>query len=228
MRGKRDVLPIIIAVGVALVITGLVRWIKFGSLTSDQENRTKKELSMPDIPLMARNTKKTLGDQVLVVTNAIKKDTKITIKDLTWKKWPKDAIQPYFIARDRGGAPLNNKSDYKDAMNMWAVSDIPTGVPLSMNMLTNADPKSIEEKKRREEEERRKKEEEEKKKLQQEKDYTFIAKGMRAITFPVDQRSASSSSMLHPENLVDVLIIAMRPLSCFVLWKMSFRKRNRV
>ena len=200
MGRKKNMLPVIIAVGVALVVAGLARWIKSGSFTSNQQSKAKKELSMPDIPLMVNDTKRKLDDQVLVVANDIKNGAKITIKDLTWKKWPSDAIQPNFIVRNRREALQNNKSDYKNVLNMWAITDIPTGVPLSMNMLTNIDPKSLEE-------EKRKKEEEEKKKLQMEKDSTFIGKGMRAITFPVDQRSASSSSMLHPENLVDVLII---------------------
>ncbi|MDR0753137.1 MAG: SAF domain-containing protein [Holosporaceae bacterium] len=200
MNGKKDVLPIIIAVGVALVITGIVRWFKHGwGATNQQVN--KKELSMQNIPLMMKDAKKKMGDQVLVVKNNIKKGSQITLKDLAWKGWPREAIQPYFIARDKWGKTLNNKDDYNNALKMWAASDISIGMPLTMNMLSSLDPKSAEEL------EKKKEEEEQKKKLQKEKGSTFIKKGMRAVTFVVDQRSASSSALLFPENLVDVLIM---------------------
>ncbi|MDR0580743.1 MAG: SAF domain-containing protein [Holosporaceae bacterium] len=199
MSGKKNVLSIIIVVGVALVITGIVRWFKQGGATDQLSN--KKELSMPNIPLAMKNSKKKKEDQVLVVANSIKKGSQITLKDLTWREWPHEAMQPYFIAKDRRGMALNNKDDYNNALKMWAASDIPVGMPLTVNMLSNLDPKISEELKKKKEEEERKK------KLQKEKDSTFIKKGMRAVTLAVDQHSASPSALLSPENLVDVLIM---------------------
>ncbi|MDR0678040.1 MAG: SAF domain-containing protein [Holosporaceae bacterium] len=200
MSGKKNVLSIMIVVGVTLVITGIVRWFKQEGGTTDKISN-KKELSMPNIPLEMKDAKKKKEDQILVVVNGIKKGSPITLKDLTWKEWPREAIQPYFIARGRRGTALNNKDDYNNALKMWAASDIPVGMPLTMNMLSNLDPKVAEEQKRKKEEE------EQKKKLQKGKDSTFIKKGMRAVTFVVDQHSASPSALLSPENLVDVLIM---------------------
>jgi Flp pilus assembly protein CpaB len=78
------------------------------------------------------------------------------------------------------------------------------GTPLAMSMLSNEDPKV------RAENERKKLEAEKQKKLEEEKAHSFIKKGMRAVTFSIDQRSASSSNMLSPGDLVDVLIMEQR------------------
>ncbi|MDR2724158.1 MAG: SAF domain-containing protein [Holosporaceae bacterium] len=201
MNGKKEILPIIISAGVALAITGAVKWFKLKwPQTSERQSLEKKELVLPDIPLVAKKVVEKGENQILVVAHDLKKDSPITLKNLVWKKWPHDAIQPSFIAKDGRGRALNNKSDYDNALKMWAASDILAGVPLTIHMLTSEDPKKAEEKKKKEEEEL-------KKKLQEEKAFSFIKKGMRAVTFSVDQKSASSSRMLSPEDLVDVLII---------------------
>ncbi|MBR1734494.1 MAG: hypothetical protein IJ730_03465 [Alphaproteobacteria bacterium] len=48
------------------------------------------------------------------------------------------------------------------------------------------------------------------KKIQKEKEEDFIKRGMRAVTFPIDQRSASATTMLKAGDLVDVLIMEQR------------------
>ncbi|MDR0631740.1 MAG: hypothetical protein LBF54_00635 [Holosporaceae bacterium] len=206
MNGKKDVLPMIIASGIALVVTGIVRLlISEDSDTSDKSQIVQKELSMPDIPLMVKQTKKGNEGQILMVSKDIKKDSKIVLDNLTWKRWPNNAMQPYFIAKDESGTALNNGADYDNALKMWAISDIPAGVPLTMRMLTNENP---EQKRKKEEEEKKKKEEQEQiKKEGEKKTSQLIKKGMRAVTFAIDQKSANSSSMLSPGDFVDVLIM---------------------
>lgn len=204
MNNKKDILPMVIAAMVALVVTGLVRWFMPGSSQSATRDH-KNEISMPAIPLMAKvEKKKIIEKQVLVTSRSIKKDEKITAGHFTWKKWPEDALQPYFIAKSSDGTPLNNGADYNNALKMWAKTDIPNGIPLVMSMLNPEDPH------KKAEEAKKKKEEEAKKKEEKEKAEAFIKKGMRAVTFSIDQKSASASSMLAPGDLVDVLIMEQR------------------
>jgi Flp pilus assembly protein CpaB len=204
---KKDALPIIIASVIALAITILVKWLLPSSVAPTQQ-QTHKEISMPEIPLMVnkeeKKTKKKEDDFVLFVSRGFKKDEKIILDKLKWEKWPTKAMQPYFIAKDHAGTPLNNGADYSNALKMWANTDIPNGVPLTMSMLTNEDPQ-----KKKENERNKKKEEEAKKKLEleKEKNKEFIKKGMRAVTFPIDQRSATSTNMMKTGDLVDVLIM---------------------
>ncbi len=201
---KKDALPIIIASIIALVITILVKWLLPSSVAPTQQ-QAHKEISMPEIPLMVnkeeKKKKKEEDDFVLFVSRKFKKDEKIILDKLKWEKWPTEAMQPYFIAKDHAGTPLNNGADYSNALKMWANTDIPNGVPLTMSMLTNEDPQ------KKKENERKKKEEEAKKKLEKEKNEEFIKKGMRAVTFPIDQRSATSTNMMKAGDLVDVLIM---------------------
>lgn len=202
---KKDALPIIIASIIALVITILVKWLLPSSVAPTQQ-QTQKEISMPEIPLMVnkeekKKKKKKEDDLVLFVSRSFKKDEKIILDKLKWEKWPTEAMQPYFIAKDHAGTPLNNGADYSNALKMWANTDIPNGVPLTMSMLTNEDPQ------KKKENERKKKEEEAKKKLAKEKNEEFIKKGMRAVTFPIDQRSATSTNLMKAGDLVDVLIM---------------------
>lgn len=199
---KKDALPIIIASIIALVITILVKWLLPSSVAPTQQ-QTHKEISMPEIPLMVNKEgkKKKKDDFVLFVSRGFKKDEKIILDKLKWEKWPTEAMQPYFIAKGHDGTPLNNGADYSNALKMWANTDIPNGVPLTMSMLTNEDPQ------KKKENERKKKEEEAKKKLEKEKNEEFIKKGMRAVTFPIDQRSATSTNMMKAGDLVDVLIM---------------------
>lgn len=205
---KKDFLPIVVASVIALVITGIVRWlIPSGAQQTSNQQNTQNGISMPEIPLMVtkeEKKKKIIEYSVLVVSKGIKKDTKISIDFLEWKKWPSDAMQSYFIAKDENETPLNNGSDYNNALKMWANTDIPSGVPLTMAMLSNEDPvKKAKEEKARLAEEKRKKEE-------KERTDAFIKKGMRAVTFSIDQKSASSSNMLEPGDLVDVLIMEQK------------------
>ena len=198
---KKDALPIVIATVIALVVTALVKWLMPGAISPNQQT-ANKEISMPEIPLMVKqDKKKKKPDFVLFVSGSFKKDEKVILDKLKWEKWPKDAMQPYFIAKDHQGTPLNNGADYSNALKMWANTDIPSGVPLTMSMLTDVDPV------KKKEEERKKKEEEEKQKLIKEKEEDFIKKGMRAVTFQIDQRSASATTMLKAGDLVDVLIM---------------------
>ncbi len=205
---KKDALPIIIASIIALVITILVKWLLPSSVAPVQQ-QAQKEISMPEIPLMVnkeekKKKKKKEDDLVLFVSRSFKKDEKIILDKLKWEKWPTEAMQPYFIAKDHAGTPLNNGADYSNALKMWANTDIPNGVPLTMSMLTNEDPQ------KKKENDRKKKEEEEKKKLEKEKNEEFIKKDMRAVTFPVDQRSATSTNMMKAGDLVDVLIMEQK------------------
>ncbi|MDR1982834.1 MAG: SAF domain-containing protein [Holosporaceae bacterium] len=204
MNGRRDVLPIIIASGIALVVTGVVKFLMpEKNVVPSQEKKSTQELSLPNIPLMVKDEqekqKQKQENQVVVTAKDIKKDEKILLDSITWKKWPQDAMQPYFIAKDVSGKPLNNKADYDNALKMWAVADIPAGVPLTIRMLVGENPK----KKVALDKQMGKSQ---KKKIVEKKDFS-IRKGMRAITFSIDQRSASSSDMLRPGDLVDVLII---------------------
>lgn len=201
MNNKRDVLPIIIASVVALVITGVVRWLIPGG-TVIKQHPLKKELSLPDIPLMVKSEQKKIREiQVLVTSTDIKKNEKIAQQKLTWKNWPANAVQPYFIAKDDKGAPMNNRADYGNAIRMWAKNDIPAGIPLTINMLTSDDPVVVAAKLKKEKEEAERKKLEEKKKNE-----SIIQVGYRAVTFPVDQRSGVSVNMLSPGDLVDILI----------------------
>ncbi|MDR0677617.1 MAG: hypothetical protein LBF57_03020 [Holosporaceae bacterium] len=203
MNTKKDALPIIIASGIALIITGVIRWFIPGNSATTQKD-AKKELSIPNIPLVALKESKKREGQVCVVAHDIKKDAKITTNNVTWKKWPMDAMQPYFIAKNEKEKMMNNVADYDKALKMWAAGDIPAGVPLTINLLVSEDPK------KREEKEKKRKAEEAKKALQAEKARSTVRKGMRAVTFSIDQKSASASSLLSPGDIVDVLIMEMK------------------
>jgi Flp pilus assembly protein CpaB len=108
-------------------------------------------------------------------------------------------MQPYFIAKDKDNVPLNNGADYSNALKMWAKNSIPKGIPLTMEMLTQEDPV----KKAKAAKEKQKKLDAEKKNNSEH----GIRKGMRAVTFSLDQRSLASSGMLAPGDWVDVLIM---------------------
>jgi Flp pilus assembly protein CpaB len=203
MDKKSDILPIVIASAIALLITGVFRFLMPGNLTNEPKGATK-EIPMPDIPLLVKEVKKLADVQVLIVTRNIKKGEKIVPDSVTWKKWPHDAMQPYFIAKDDKGSALNNASDHTEALKMWAVSEIQAGIPLSMHILTSEDPK------KKEAEEAKKKQEEEKKKQEEKKkrkEKPLIKKGRRAVTFSVDQRSTVASSLIKPGDIVDILIM---------------------
>ncbi len=206
MGSKKDIIPIVTASVIALVVTGVVKWLLPGG-TVIKRQPLKKELSLPDIPLMEKKEKKkVLRVQVLITNAEIKKDQKITESNLIWKKWPADALQAYFIARDKEGNPLNNGADYSNALKMWAKNDIPQGIPLVMDMLTDKDPTIIAEKKKKEQEEKAKKEQEEKKKKKEQEESNIIKPGYRAITLPIDQKATISGSMIIPGQLIDVII----------------------
>ncbi len=208
MGNKKDIIPIVTASVIALVVTGVVKLLLPGG-TVIKRQPLKKELSLPDIPLMEKKEKKkVLRVQVLITNAEIKKDQKITESNLIWKKWPADALQAYFIARDKEGNPLNNGADYSNALKMWAKNDIPQGIPLVMDMLTDKDPAIIAEKKKKEQEEKAKKEQEEKKKKKkkEQEESNIIKPGYRAITLPIDQKATISGSMIIPGQLIDVII----------------------
>jgi Flp pilus assembly protein CpaB len=210
MKEKASTLPIAVSAVIALVITLVARLLFGPSDTASPNQVAKKELSMPDIPLMAKEIRRAKDVQVLIVAKDIKKDGKIQMDDLTWKKWPEAALQSYFIAKDEQGVALNNGTDYGNAMKMWAANDIPAGIPLTIRMLTNEDPQKKEEEERKKKEEALKKERERRLKEERDRKAEFVKKGMRAITFPIDQKTANSSSMMEPGNIVDVLIMEQR------------------
>lgn len=205
MGNKRDIVPIVIASAVALVVTGIIRWMIPSGSTIIKQQPIKKELSLPDIPLMIKSEQKKIKEvQVLVTSSEIKKDEKILQSKLSWKSWPSNAVQPYFIAQDSKGNPLNNKEDYVSALSMWAKSDIPAGIPLTLSMLTRDDPVEIARiKKEAEEAENARKAQLEKKK---EEEQGAIKAGYRAVTFQIDQRTPISSSMIAQGDYVDVII----------------------
>ncbi|MDR2766556.1 MAG: SAF domain-containing protein [Holosporaceae bacterium] len=199
MNDKNSIIQIVmIAFAVALVVTFGVRLLLISSTSNFNLLTPKRELSMGDIPLIIEEAKK--QTEVLIVSKDIKKDSKITLKMLSWRKWPLSAIQSKFIARDIRGTPMNSKGDYGKALEMWAASDIPAGVPLTIKMLTAEDPqKKLE------------KDEKARKLLENQKaSAEFIRNGMRAVTFPIDQRSASSLNVLCYNDLVDALIMERR------------------
>ncbi len=204
MGNKKDIVPIVMASAVALVITGVVRWMIPGGTVVKQQP-VKKELSLPDIPLMIKSEQKKIKEiQVLVTNSEIKKDERILQSKLSWRSWPSNAIQPYFIAQDSKGNPLNNKADYTNALNMWAKNEIPAGIPLTLSMLTSNDPAEVARKKKEAEEaEKAKKIEREKKEKEAD---TVIKVGYRAVPFQVDQRTPISKSMISPGDYVDVII----------------------
>ncbi len=211
MGNKRDGLPIVIASAIALVITGIVRWLIPGGTVIKQQP-LKKELSLPDIPLMIKSEQKKIKEiQVLVTNSDIRKDEKIIRGKLTWKTWPANAVQPYFIAQDNKGNPMNNRADYNNALNMWANNDIPVGIPLTISMLTSTDPAEVARKKKAEEEAaaaaEKIKDEEKKKKAAKGSD-ELIRIGYRAVSFQVDQRTPISSNMISPGDYIDVRINA--------------------
>lgn len=201
MGNKKDILPIVMASAIALVITGVVRWMMPGGTVIKQQP-LKKELSLPDIPLMIKSEqKKTKEIQVLVTNTTIKKDERIVQGKLTWKIWPANAVQPHFIAQDNKGTPLNNRTDYANALNMWAKSEIPEGIPLTLSMLTSNDPVEVARKQKEAEEAKKRKQKEKEK-----KEDTSIKVGYRAVTFQIDQRIPIPSSMISPGDYVDVRI----------------------
>ena len=212
MNNKKDILPIIIASVIALLITIVVRLLLPGGTFIQRKEQQQSEISMPKIPLIMKSeVKKEV--QVLFVSTKITKGSKVKENQLSWKKWPEDALQPYFIAKTEKGTALNNGADYTNALKMWAISDIPAGVPLTMQMLTNEDPvkkaeAALKAKKEKEAKEaalkaaQQKKIEEEKAKAKH-----IIGKGMRAVTFGVNQQSAVSTSMMSVGDYVDILIM---------------------
>lgn len=205
MKNKKDVLPIAMASIIALVVTGVVRWLIPGG-TIIKQQPVKKELSLPDIALTVKNLPpKEQEAQVLCVTSEIKQDEKITTAKVGWKNWPIKSVQPHFIAQDTKGNKMNNKEDYDNALKMWAKSDILAGVPLTTGMLTDQDPEEIKKKKAEEEAAAKKKKEEEERQKELEK--TKIRVGYRAVTFSVDQRASVSANMIAPGDLIDVLIL---------------------
>ena len=201
MGNKKDILPIVMASAIALVVTGVVRWMMPGGTVIKQQP-LKKELSLPDIPLMIKSEQKKVKEsQVLVTNTTIKKDERIVQGKLAWKTWPANAVQSHFIAQDNKGTPINNRTDYANALNMWAKSEIPEGIPLTLTMLTSDDPVEVARRQKEAEEAKNR----EKKKKEKEED-TSIKVGYRAVSFQMDQRTPIPSSMIAPGDYVDVRI----------------------
>lgn len=211
MKDKKNIIPMVIAAIIALGVTVVARLLIPGEKDADKGTQSESNVPMPDIPLMIKETKKVEEVNVLVADKEIKKGSKIGTNVLTWKKWPKESLQSNFIAKDLSGTPLNNGGDYRLALTMWAGTDIMAGVPVAVSMLLSYDPikKEQEEQQKKVEEENKKKKEQEIKK-QEKIERNVIHSGMRAITFPIDQKSASSLSMLKAGDLVDVLISEQR------------------
>ena len=205
MGNKRDIVPVVIASAVALVVTGIIRWMIPTGGTVIKQQPLKKELSLPDIPLMIKSEQKKIKEiQVLVTNSEIKKDERILQSKLNWKSWPSNAVQPYFIAQDSKGNPLNNKGDYANALSMWAKSEIPAGIPLTLSMLTKDDPVEIARKKKEAEEAEKARQAQLEKKKEEEEN--AIKAGYRAVTFQVDQRTPISKNMIALGDYVDVII----------------------
>ncbi|MDR2794872.1 MAG: hypothetical protein LBB12_03785 [Holosporaceae bacterium] len=206
MNHKRDLIPIALAAIIAFVVTGLVRlFIPSASSVNAKKAIDDDSIPMPDIPLMSKDKTKRKSSvvSVLVLSQEIQKDTKISMDNCTWKKWPEDILQPYFIAKDGNEVPLNNGADYSNAMKMWAKTDIPGGIPLTMQMLTDEDPVKRAE---REKQEALQKEIEKKEQMREH----MVKPGMRAITFPLDQKTNISSNMISPGDIIDALIVEQK------------------
>ena len=62
MGNKRDIVPIVIASAVALVVTGIIRWMIPSGSTIIKQQPIKKELSLPDIPLMIKSEQKKIKE----------------------------------------------------------------------------------------------------------------------------------------------------------------------
>lgn len=210
MKNKKDILPIIIASVIALLITILVRFLLPGGTLMPVKASQNSEITMPKIPLIMKG-EAAKEVQVLCVSTKIAKGHKIQSDQLSWKKWPEDALQPYYIAKSANGNPLNNGADYSNALKMWAVSDIPAGIPLTMQMLTDEDPAKKAAEALKAQKEQHAKDEAKKaaelKKIEQEKAKNTIAKGMRAVTFNVNQQSAVSTGMMKVGDYVDIIIM---------------------
>lgn len=206
MKG-RNILPMAVAAVIALGITVAARWLIPSGRTDYGARKSNTKIPMPDIPLMVKETKKVEEVMVLVTDREIKRGGKITAEVLSWKKWPKEALQPNFIAKDLKGNPLNNSGDYRLALTMWAGTNIALGIPISVSMLLSYDPiKREQEEKAKAEAEKKKKREAELAKQREKAQQEFVKSGMRALTFPVEQRSATGLAMLSPGDLVDVLV----------------------
>lgn len=200
MNNKKDALPIFIAFAVALVVTAIIRLLIPGG-TIIKQQPLKKELSLPDIPLMIKSEQKKVKEVQILVTNTdIRKGEKTEQFKLSWKSCPASMLQPHFIAQDMQGNPLNNITDYNNALNMWAKNDIPSGIPLVLSMLTSDDPVEVNRRKKEAEEKERQKENEIKNKE------PLIRVGYRAVPFHIDQRTPISTSMISPGDYIDVLI----------------------
>jgi len=204
MGNKKDVLPIVVASAVALVITGIVRFfLPTGTVIKQQP--MKRELSLPDIPLMIKSEQSKAKEiQVLVTSVQIKKDEKIVQEKLNWRTWPENAVQPNFIAQDKKGNPLNNKADHGKALSMWAKNDIPVGVPLNISMLTDVDPVEVANKERAAKEAAANANKTKQKK--EKDDGTLIRVGYRAVPFQLNSRTPISTNMISPGDYVDVFI----------------------
>lgn len=206
MRDTRNILPIVIAAVIALGVTVAARWLIPSGQVSGKAPKSANNIPMPDIPLMMKDENKIVEVNVLVVGKKIPRGTKISPDFLTWKKWPKNLLQTLFIAKDLKGNPLNNGGDYRLALTMWAGSDLVEGEPVMISKLLSYDPVKKENEEKAKKEAEVKKKEEERKKVNERQKKDIINKGMRAITFPIDQRSATSLSMLSAGDYVDVLI----------------------
>ncbi|MDR1362079.1 MAG: hypothetical protein LBJ16_02590, partial [Holosporaceae bacterium] len=91
MKAK-DFVPIILASTIAIVITAVVKWLIPSSESARRD--VSDEVSMPDIPLMAKDKtkKRSIEIYVLMVGKEIKKDEKITEESCSWKRWMEDAM----------------------------------------------------------------------------------------------------------------------------------------
>lgn len=217
--------PAFLAMIVALCITLMVRMI----LPSSDENMYTKteELPLPEIPFAEKNIEKNNDAFVLITTKNIGQWEKITSSDVTWKKWPREAISASFIAKDSKDNMLNDGGTYSSVLNMLAKFPIVKGVPITMSVLarkreieksektgTYTGPseaqiranveKELREKFRQETRNAKLKEEEQKRRLAELEKQNKVKPGTGIVTVQIDQRSAPPAYFLKVGDYVDL------------------------
>lgn len=219
--------PAFLSMIVALCITLAVRLILPNSDDGSMYTQTE-ELPLPEIPFAEKKENNNVDDAfVLITTKNINQWEKITPSDVTWKKWPREAISASFIAKDSKDNMLNDSGTYSAVLNMLTKYPIVKGVPITMSVLTrkrdierevksstyngpseeqiraNVE-KELTAKFRREERERKVKEEEEKRKKKELERLNRIKEGEGVVTVQIDQRSAPPAYFVKIGDYVDL------------------------
>lgn len=225
--------PAFLSMIVALCITLAVRLILPNPDNGNVYNQTE-ELPLPEIPFAAKKENNNADDAfVLITTKNINQWEKISASDVTWKKWPREAISVSFIAKDSKDNMLNDSGTYSAVLNMLAKYPIVKGVPITMSVLArkreveketktstyngpseeqiraNVE-KELTAKFRREEHNRKMKEEEERRKQEELERLNRIKEGASIATIQIDQKSAPPAYFVKVGDYVDLKFHSQR------------------